>query len=417
MDEVSIAPSVDGPYRESGPVHLADVDGREIPHPDQMALCRCGQSKNLSNDISRRQLIKVVGGAASIAAFGPIVSGWGPGLARAASTPTTEPAGTNPPSGSATSETSLTDYAPVPRSALGPALNDQGYFVGRVKQNLYWVTDGTYQSAFLTTSDGVVLLDAPPTIGHNIQRAVDEIAAANGVSNKVTHLIYSHHHADHAGASFLFGNDVVRIGHEETRRLLLRDDDPARPAPEETFGDRRRLKIGGQRIDLAWYGSNHSPDNIYIHLPDHDTLMLVDIVNAGWVPVYMSNLTGDIPGYIEAPANALAYPWKHFIGGHLGRLGTRHDVRLHQQYMADIAASVRQALDTVDPTPYFVKYGENTWAAVKGYLDAVTDAAAAPVVDKYTGVLAAADVFTASTTFWVMESIRLDLGYGSQVHP
>jgi hypothetical protein len=34
-----------------------------------------------------------------------------------------------------------------------------------------------------------------------------------------------------------------------------------------------------------------------------------------------------------------------------------------------------------------------------------------------TRVLAAADVFTASTTFWVMESIRLDLGYGSQVHP
>ena len=54
---------------------------------------------------------------------------------------------------------------------------------------------------------------------------------------------------------------------------------------------------------------------------------------------------------------------------------------------------------------------------MKGYLDAVSDAAAAPVVEKYTGVLAAADVFTASTTFWVMESIRLDLGYGSQVHP
>ena len=69
--------------------------------------------------------------------------------------------------------------------------------------------------------------------------------------------------------------------------------------------------------------------------------MLVDIVNAGWAPVYVSNLTEDIPGYIEAPANALAYPWKHFIGGHLGRLGTRDDVTLHQQYMADIAASVR----------------------------------------------------------------------------
>ena len=193
--------------------------------------------------------------------------------------------------------TALPDYAPVPRSAAGPALNEQGYHVGRVERNLYWVTDGTYQSAFLTTSEGVVLLDAPPTIGANIRRAVDEIAAANGVSNEVTHLIYSHHHADHVGASSLFDKDVTRIGHEETRRLLLRDDDPARPPNEETFQDRRTLEIGGERIDLAWLGPNHSPDNILIHLPDHDTLMLIDIVNPGWAPIYHSNLTEDIPGY------------------------------------------------------------------------------------------------------------------------
>jgi hypothetical protein len=34
----------------------------------------------------------------------------------------------------------LPDCAPVPRSSLGPALNDQGYYVGRVERNLYWVT-------------------------------------------------------------------------------------------------------------------------------------------------------------------------------------------------------------------------------------------------------------------------------------
>jgi hypothetical protein len=72
----------------------------------------------------------------------------------------------------------LPDYAPVPPSALGPALNEQGYYVGRVERNLFWVTDGTYQSAFLVTPDGVTLFDAAPTIGHNLRRAVDEIAAA-----------------------------------------------------------------------------------------------------------------------------------------------------------------------------------------------------------------------------------------------
>src|SRR6202034_1104941 len=154
------------------------------------------------------------------------------------------------------------DYAPVPPSALGPALNDQGYYVGRVERNLYWVTDGVYNSAFLTTADGVVLFDAPPSIGGDLQRAVDEIAAANGVSNKVTHLVYSHHHADHGAGSSLFGGDVVRGGHEETRRLLLRDGDPARPAPEVTFTDTYTLEAGGERVELAWRGPNHSPDNI-----------------------------------------------------------------------------------------------------------------------------------------------------------
>ena len=318
---------------------------------------------------------------------------------------------------STTNLSDLPEFAPIPRSALGPAVNEQGYYVDRVERNLYWVTDGTYQSAFLTTSDGVVLLDAPPTIGNNLRRGVDEIASANGVSNKINYLIYSHHHADHVGASSLFDKNVTRIGHEETRRLLLRADDPARPPNEETFQDRRTLKIGGERIDLAWHGANHSVDNIIIHLPDHDTLMLIDIVNPGWVPVYVSNLTEDIPGYLEAPGNALAYPWKHFIGGHVGRLGTRDDVTLHQEYMADISASSRKAIDAVDARQYYAHYGENKWAAAKGHLDETTRLAAEPVIKKYSGVLAGADIFTESTAFWVMESIRLDRGYGSRVHP
>jgi glyoxylase-like metal-dependent hydrolase (beta-lactamase superfamily II) len=310
------------------------------------------------------------------------------------------------------------DYAPVPASALGPALNDQGYYVGRVERNLYWVTDGVYNSAFLTTADGVVLFDAPPSIGHNLQRAVDEIAAANGVSNKVTHLVYSHHHADHGAGSSIFG-DVVRIGHEDTRRLLLRDDDPARPAPEVTFADRYTLNVGGERVELAWHGPNHTPDNIYIHFPDHDALMFIDVVNAGWVPIYNTNLSEDVIGYMGAPAIALSYSWTHLISGHVGRLATRDDVAVHQQYIADIEASSKEALASVNPVPFYVNAGANVWLGIKGHLNAVTEAAAAPVIAKYTGVLAAADIeeFTYTTTFAIMQSLRLDKGPSGPVHP
>ena len=312
----------------------------------------------------------------------------------------------------------LPEYAPIPRSALGPALNEQGYHVGRVERNLFWVTDGVYQSAFLATGDGVVLFDAPPSIGGNLRRAIDEIAAAEGVSNTVTHLVYSHHHADHGGAAFLF-EDVVRIGHDETRRLLIRDNDPARPLPDVTFADTYTLEVGGERVELAWHGSNHSPDNIYIHFPGHDTLMLIDVVNAGWVPIYNVNLSEDVQGYMQAPDTALAYPWSHLISGHLGRLATREDVALHQQYIADIEASSRAALASVNPVPYYMHYGENFWAGVKAHLDTVTERAAAPVIAKYTGVLAAADIeaFTLTTTFQIMQSLRLDKGPSGPVHP
>jgi hypothetical protein len=39
------------------------------------------------------------------------------------------------------------------------------------------------------------------------------------------------------------------------------------------------------------------------------------------------------------------------------------------------------------------------------------------VIKWYTGVLAAVDVYTASTAFMLLESIRLDQGFASQIHP
>jgi hypothetical protein len=79
-------------------------------------------------------------------------------------------------------ESSNKASAPIPEAVLGPSLNRRGYHVGRVEANLYWVAEGICQSPFLKASDGVVLLDARPSISHNIRRAVDEVAAAAGAT-------------------------------------------------------------------------------------------------------------------------------------------------------------------------------------------------------------------------------------------
>src|SRR3954470_6096295 len=108
-----------------------------------------------------------------------------------------------------TATDALPDYEPIPESSFGPALNDQGYAVGRVERNPYWVTDGVYQSAFLTTLDGVVLFDTPPrsatTCGGPWTRSPLPTACPTRSRTSSTPITTP----DHASASSLFEN-VVR---------------------------------------------------------------------------------------------------------------------------------------------------------------------------------------------------------------
>jgi len=272
------------------------------------------------------------------------------------------------------------------------------------------VTDSVYQAMFVTTREGVVLVDAPPTIGHNLLRAIAAVTRANGRPAKVTHLVYSHSHADHIGASSLLGADVVRIGHSECRRLLLRDDDPNRPAPAVTFDDHYVLETGGERLLLDYHGPNHTPDNIFIYAPDHQTLMVVDVIFPGWVPFKNLAVSQDIPDWIRAQDIAMGYQWQTLVGGHLGRLGRRADGDLQIAYVADLLAGARATMASLDPTPFFAEYGNNSWAIFKAYLDAAAAKIAGPVTAKYLGRLAAADVFTADNAYVMFEALRVDYG-------
>lgn len=306
----------------------------------------------------------------------------------------------------------LPSFAPVPPSAFGPALNADGYFVGPITDNLYWVTDGFYQSMFLATAHGVVVVDAPPTIGHNLLRAIKQVTTTTGSPSTVTHLVYSHFHADHIGASSIFGHDVLRVGHEQTRRLLLEAGDPNRPAPTLTFKDQHVLEFGTDRLELAYHGPNHTPDNIFIYAPRHRTLMVVDVLFPGWVPFKNLAVSQNIPGWVRAHDTAMNYRWTTLVGGHLGRLGVRADGDLQRQYIRDLDASTKQTLASLDPTAFFQKYGPsgNAWAIFKTYLDTAAQQAAAPIVDKYLGKLAGADVFTVDNAYALFESLRVDAG-------
>src|SRR5262245_48963418 len=103
--------------------------------------------------------------------------------------------------------------APLPDAAKGvPIPPDKGYYVKEISDGLYWVTEGVYNTMFLTTGKGVIVVDAPPSFGDKLLKAVAEVT-----KEPIAYVIYSHAHADHISGASLYPASATYIAHEDTK--------------------------------------------------------------------------------------------------------------------------------------------------------------------------------------------------------
>lgn len=161
-----------------------------------------------------------------------------------------------------TSNTGGFEVPVIPEVAKGPAVPPSGYLVEEVAGGVYWITDGGYQCAFIVCEDGVIAIDAPPSLEDRVTRAIRDVT-----DKPITHVIYSHYHGDHIGAVDQFPDEALRIAQQETHTLLSEIADPGRRPPDITFKDTYRLDLGGQIIEMHYRGNNHAPGNSFIYLP------------------------------------------------------------------------------------------------------------------------------------------------------
>ncbi|KAH8896569.1 Metallo-hydrolase/oxidoreductase, partial [Thozetella sp. PMI_491] len=213
-----------------------------------------------------------------------------------------------------------------------------GYRVESFGGGAYMVTENQYNSLFFVSTQGVIVVDAPPTTAHKILYAIGNIT-----SKPITHFIYSHAHSDHAGGAYLFGK-ATRIAHAHTKELLTAVPSPNQPLPDIIFHDKYTLRVGNQTLELSYKGPNHEPGNIFIYAPKQKVLMLVDVVFPGWAPFAYLAQAQDIPGFIEAHDQILEYDFDHFVGGHLTRSGNRTDVLVQRDYIKDLKTNCANAI-------------------------------------------------------------------------
>jgi len=306
----------------------------------------------------------------------------------------------------------------IPDIAKGRAVSkEEGYHVEEIRDGLYWVTNGVYNTMFLTTGEGVIVIDAPPSIGEKYLSAIREVT-----EESVTHVIYSHSHADHISSASIFPEDAVYIAHQEIWNTLSRRAKSERitpfgkysggstvPLPTLMFTENYTLNVGNQTLELSYKGINHEAGNIFIYAPRQKVLMLVDVVDPGWIP-FKSLAGADYTlGYIDAYNEILSYDFDTFVGGHLNRPGDRADVKLHGEYMSDLETSGVGAIESVTFSSIAKEVGtDDPFLLIDKYLDAVATKCEDIMLPKWKDRLGGVDVFTFDNCSQMISSLRLE---------
>ena len=284
-------------------------------------------------------------------------------------------------------------FLPLPAQAQAKPDSAEGYRLQRQGENGYIVISGFVQSTFVVTEDSVVVVDAPPAIGEKLSAAIRSVT-----DKPISHFIYTHSHLDHVGASNQFP-DVIRVAHEEAKRIIEFHNDPARPVPTQTFdGDRTTLVIGGETVELIYPGPNHEVGNILVWFPSQKLAHMSDLVMPGWAPYRGWGNADYPPGILAAHDAILALDFETYVGGHVYRTGNRADVEQSREFFLDLWTTTQKHMGQVS---YMDAMAEaepaNAWAAQTVYFERIGAAVTVELIERWGELVAAVDTFTAAT--------------------
>lgn len=309
---------------------------------------------------------------------------------------------------------SLKDYVPVLPATLERAwaIDPQsGVETREVARGVYVVTDGVWQSAFVVTTEGVIVFDAPQTFGDRIQAEVSAVT-----TQPITTLVYTHVHTDHIGGASALGNihGLETLALAGVARALAEYHDPARPLPTRTFEGELVLTPGGRRIELREAHYHSDEGDMIVFVPDARFLMAIDTIAPGYVPFMGFDITSNFHEYLKVFDTLLAYDFDVFVGGHLTHTGGRLDVEATRDFTLDVLETTRRVHDQTDLMAVFAETAQeiggfdNKFLLFKRFLDGIVERATADIEARWINRLAGVDVWTADHVRTALLYVRWD---------
>lgn len=265
---------------------------------------------------------------------------------------------------------SLVDFTNQNNIIRAQTTNEKGYELQEIGGGAYVVSSTGYNSMFLVTGEGVIVVDAPPSLGDKINDAIAEVT-----DEPVKYLIYSHAHKDHIGGANVLPAGIEIVAQKDTLGFLQMANDTGRPLPTQIFDNETTITLGNTTLQLSYGGPYHQNGNIFIYSPQHKILMAVDQFSPGGTPWKHLATTPHVPSYVQSYDQVLNYDFDTYVSGH--GIGTKDDVQLEKQYVSDLKNNAEFAIGNVNFTEATKNADKNNSAAVtEAYFNAMTDVCA-----------------------------------------
>lgn len=203
--------------------------------------------------------------------------------------------------------------------------------IEHVAGDVYLMRNNFHNSLLISTADGVVRVDPiNAEAGLWLNANLGQIE-----QKKISHLIYSHSHGDHASGGSAHEGAIV-IAHKDAPAAI--DGVSADLRVDDTY----TLEVGGKTIELNNLGAGHDNHMLVTIVRPENVAFIVDVAAPKRLP-FRDFARSDIGGWFKQLEAAQALDFEIFAPGH-GGVGTKSDLDDAYGYMVDLQAAVLAGL-------------------------------------------------------------------------
>jgi len=244
--------------------------------------------------------------------------------------------------------------AAAQRGAATPASGTPPSTIQHIRGNLYKIFDGCScgNTTVDVTDKGVVLVDTK--VANNGQFILDQVKTIT--DKPVIMVINTHIHPDHNGS-----NEEIKkvyptidvVGHENLKKRVeaAMAAPPPPPGtrggpryteaqdPNITFGDKRSVLSGKDRIDLYYFGRGHTDNDIFVVYPTERVMNVGDLMAWDMAPLIDPGTNGSVlalPDTMDKAAKGIK---------NIDLIITGHGDVFPRQTMLDYASYMRDLVD------------------------------------------------------------------------